>query len=218
MARRVKPRRTYSTALRRRQAELTRERVVSAARQALVRGVYSKVTIEEIAREAGVAYQTVYALFRTKLGLADAVIAADWPHISAAIAAFDAGTRSADAARWLDGLAAMSRQIYEPCADLMRFLRESGDADLLMRYHEVEKGRFARLAPLRKLLEKTDKLKPAVTAAEAVDMVWALTSPDHYIELVFERGWSAERYQSWLTRTLHDLVLRAARGKGRATA
>jgi len=88
----------------------------------------------------------------------------------------------------------------------MRFLRESGDAQLLERYHEVERGRYARLAPLKKLLDTSARLRRGLTAAEAVDVVWAVTGPDHYIELVFERGWSADRYQSWLARTLHDLV------------
>ena len=211
MAPRVKPRRTYSTALRREQADLTRRRVVDAARRALVNGVYSKVTIEEIAREAGVAYQTVYALFKTKLGLADAVIAADWPHISGALQAFDVSAASRDVRGWFTGLAAMSRRIYEPCADLMRFLRESGDPMLLTRYREVERGRYARLAPLRKLLESEPRLKSGLTAAEAVDFVWVTTGPEHYIELVFERGWTADRNQAWLERALGDAVLHPTR-------
>jgi len=211
VAPRVKPQRTYSTALRREQADLTRRRVVDAARRALVNGVYSKVTIEEIAREAGVAYQTVYALFKTKLGLADAVIAADWPLIAGALQAFDGSAASRDVRVWFAGLAAMSRRIYEPCADLMRFLRESGDPVLLARYREVERGRYARLAPLRKLLDNEPRLKRGLTAAEAVDLVWVATGPEHYIELVFERGWTADRYQAWLERTLRDVVLRPAR-------
>lgn len=198
----------YTTGLRREQAEQTRQRVVAAARRALVRGVYSKVTIDEIAREAGVAYQTVYAAFGTKLALADAVIAADWPHIAAALEAFDATAATTDAGRWLANLASMSRQIYEPCADLMRFLRESGDPKLLTRYHEVERGRYARLEPLRTLLDKEPPRKRSLSTSEAVDTVWALTGPEHYIELVFERGWTADRYESWLAETLQALVVR----------
>ena len=206
MASPVKGRRAYSTGLRRLQAEQTRQRVVAAARRALVRGVYSKVTIDEIAREAGVAYPTVYAAFGTKLALADAVIAADWPHIAAALAAFDAARENVDAGQWLRNLAAMSRRIYEPCADLMRFLRESGDPELLARYREVERGRYMRLEPLRQMLEKEARPRSELTAAEAVDVVWAVTGPDHYIELVFERGWTADRYESWLARTLVETV------------
>jgi hypothetical protein len=49
------------------------------------------------------------------------------------------------------------------------------------------------------------------SAAEAVDVVWAMTRPDDYIELVFERGWSAAHYESWLARTLHRLCLQGSR-------
>ena len=76
MGREVKEKRAYNAALRREQAQLTRERILDAARRLLVRGTYSSVTMEEIAREAGVAYQTVYAIFRTKLGLAHAMVEA----------------------------------------------------------------------------------------------------------------------------------------------
>lgn len=208
MAGKSRPRRAYRTALRHEHAEQTRQRVVAAARRAVVSGIYSRVTIDEIARQAGVASQTVYASFGSKLGLADAVIAADMPHIAAAMAAFDEATKKADVQSWLKALAAMSRRIYEPCADLMRFLRESGDADLLARYREVEHGRYVRLAPLLDLLGKMDRPKSALGAAQAVDVVWSLTGPDHYIELVFERGWQPDAYESWLARTLNHTVRR----------
>ena len=70
MATRVKRRRTYSTTLRREQAQMTRQRVLDTARQLLVSGSYSRVTMEEIARGAEVAYQTVFSIFGSKLRLA----------------------------------------------------------------------------------------------------------------------------------------------------
>ena len=51
----VKGKRTYSTSLRREQAQMTRQRILEVARRLLVSGSYSRVTMEEIAREAGVA-------------------------------------------------------------------------------------------------------------------------------------------------------------------
>src|SRR3989442_14747591 len=67
MARNVKARRTYNGALRREQAQMTRGRILDAARRLLVNGTYSSVTMEDIASEAGVAYQTVYGIFGSKL-------------------------------------------------------------------------------------------------------------------------------------------------------
>ena len=70
MAPAVKRKRTYNVSLRQEQAQMTRQRILEAARRLLSKGTYSSVTMEEIAKEAGVAYQTVYAVFGSKLKLA----------------------------------------------------------------------------------------------------------------------------------------------------
>ena len=49
----VKARRIYNGALRKEQSQMTRGRVLDAARRLLVSGTYSSVTMEDIAREAG---------------------------------------------------------------------------------------------------------------------------------------------------------------------
>lgn len=214
MAPNVKTARAYNATLRQELAQVTRQRILDAARRLLVEGIYSTVTMHDIAREAGVAYQTLYAVFRSKLLLADAIIAADWPHIARALQLLDNVRDAPDPESWFGTLATMSRRIYEPCADLMRFLRESGDADLLGRYRQVEGGRHAQLEPLRGLLEQSPRLQPGVTAAEAVDLVWSLTGPNQYIELVFERGWTPDRYEAWLSGALRALVLGSEAGAG----
>src|SRR3954452_10466132 len=70
----VKPKRAYNAALRQEQARSTRRRILDAARRLFVTRGYGAVTMDEIAREAGVAYQTVYAVFGTKLGVAQGII------------------------------------------------------------------------------------------------------------------------------------------------
>lgn len=52
---------------------MTRQRILDAARRLLIQGVFSEVTLGEAAQEAGVAHQTLYAIFRTKLRLAEAI-------------------------------------------------------------------------------------------------------------------------------------------------
>jgi AcrR family transcriptional regulator len=207
MAIRVKRRRTYSTTLRREQAQMTRQRIIEAARRLLISGSYSRVTMDEIAREAGVAYQTVFSIFGTKLRLAQAMVEAGWPHIEAALRLVDGARASGDPEVWLRTMATVSRRIFEPCADLDRFMHESGDPDLLTRYREIQRGRYARLAELGPLLEQSGRLRPTLSPAEAVSIVWAMTGPDYYIQYVFERGWSPGRFEAWLGDALVDLVL-----------
>src|SRR6266568_4651952 len=76
MVKSVKTGRAYRGGLRREQAQMTRQRILDAARRLLIKGTYSSVTMEDIAQEAGVAYQTVYAVFGTKLQVAKDVIQA----------------------------------------------------------------------------------------------------------------------------------------------
>ena len=194
---------------------MTRQRIIQAARRLLAEGVYSQVTMEEVAREAGVAYQTLYAVFRTKLRLAEAIVAEGWPHVTLAVQLLEEVRASAEPEEWLATVATMSRKIYEPCVDLERFLRESGDAKLLDRYREVRRRRYERLSMLRGLLEKSARLRPGLTAGDAVDLIWAVSGPENYLELVFERGWSPDRYELWLADALQKLILRPAAGQAR---
>ena len=207
MAAGVKRRRTYSTNLRREQAQMTRQRILEAARRLLMSGSYSRVTMEEIAREAGVAYQTVFSIFGSKLRLAQAMVEAGWPHIEEALRLVEVARASGAPEVWLRTMATVSRRIFEPCADLDRFMRESGDPDLLARYREIQRGRYARLAELGPLLERSGRLRPTLSPAEALSIVWAMTGPDYYIQCVFERGWSPDRFEAWLGDALVDLVL-----------
>jgi len=210
VAKAVKPKRAYNATLRQELAQVTRQRILDAARRLLAQGIYSEVTLGEIAQEAGVAHQTLYAIFRTKPRLAEAIVAEGWPHIAAAVQLLENVRESPDPELWLATVATMSRRIYEPCIDLERFLRESGDAQLLDRYRQARHRRYERLNLLRGLLEKSPRLRPGLTADEAVDVIWSVSGPENYIEFVFERGWSSDRYESWLADALQMLILRQA--------
>jgi AcrR family transcriptional regulator len=211
MATKVKPRRTYNVSLRQEQAQATRQRVLAAARRLLVRGAYSQVTIEEIAREAGVAHQTVYAIFGTKLGLAQAMIDAGWPHIDQALKLVHGARASTDPEAWIRTMAALHRRIFEPCADLARFVRESGEPDLLARARQHERGRYERVWELAPILESCGRLRPNISADEAIAVAWTMFGPDYYAQLVLDRGWTPDRYEEWVSQALIDLILTPAR-------
>jgi hypothetical protein len=85
---------------------------------------------------------------------------------------------------------------------------------LLGRYREIERGRHGRLRELRELLDESPRLRPQLTAADAIDVVWSLSGPDQYIQLVFERRWSPARYEAWLGEALRALIVRPTRLRG----
>jgi AcrR family transcriptional regulator len=209
MIKTVKARRTYNGALRREQAEMTRGRILDAARRLLKSGTYSSVTMEDIAREAGVAYQTVYGVFGTKLRLAQGLIDSGFPHVADALKLFDQLGPSYDPELGLRMNAHVSRLIYELCADLLRFMRESGDPDLLARYREREEQRLMGMirygVPAQ--LDRSGRLRSGISPSEAVAVIWALSGPDQYTQLVFERGWTPARYEEWLGDALINTLL-----------
>jgi hypothetical protein len=50
-------------------------------------------------------------------------------------------------------------------------------------------------------LARAGALRPKLRRRDAADIIHALMSPEVYRLLVSDRGWSAERYQQWLTAT-----------------
>jgi hypothetical protein len=50
-----------------------------------------------------------------------------------------------------------------------------------------------------------DRLR--LTLEESIDTVWTVGSSEVFLLLRTRRGWDADRYVRWLTRTLTDLLL-----------
>jgi AcrR family transcriptional regulator len=211
MATVVKRKRTYNTALRQEQAQMTRARILDAARRLLTTGTYSSVTMEEIAKDAGVSSQTVYAVFGNKLRLAQEIIQVGF-HFEG-LEELDARVlETSDPEVLLRGSAQISRLIYETCADLLRFLRESGDPKLLARFHANQDLRLTRETFLPAALEKSGRLHAGLPPAEVLAVIWAMTASDLYSMLVFERGWTPARYEDWLGMALIGLLLKPREG------
>ena len=210
MAESVKTLRRYNSTLRDLQAGWTRTSILDAARRLLAVGTYSTVTMADIAKEAGVAYQTVYGIFGTKVRLAEALIATGFSHIPEAMKLFDNVFASTDPEDWFRVAAHATRLILEPCSDLVRFIRGSGDPGLLAGYAERERTRYSAIVEsgLTNRLKRSGRLRGNLTPSEAVAVIWAMTGADLYNQLVFERGWSPDRYEAWLADALMDTVLR----------
>jgi AcrR family transcriptional regulator len=206
----VKTTRNYNATFRRQQAQATRSRILEASRRLIARGTYSTLTMAGIAAEAGVAYQTVYSIFGTKVRVAEALVEAGFSHIPDALRLFDAMFDSPEPEQWFRTASHASRLILEPCADLARFIRESGDPGLLSGYQEREDARYVAIAKsgLIQRLVKSDRLSPLLSPSEAVAVIWAMSGADLYNQLVFGQKWAPARYEEWLADALMKAVLR----------
>lgn len=203
----VKSKRTYRMTLREEQAGLTRGRILETARRLLISGGYTQVTMQDLAKEAGVAYQTLYAHFRNKNLLAVELCASEFPHVGQTVALLTEARDRADPEAWLLTLGPFARRMYEPCARVLRFMRVSGDPELMGRYEEIEEGRLRLLRELGPQLEQTGRLRKGLSGAEAVDLAWFIAGPETYERMVLERGWSPDRFEGWLGPALVDLLL-----------
>ena len=61
------------------------------------------------------------------------------------------------------------------------------------------------------LAAKRDGLRPGMTVERAADVIFTLASPEVYLLLTAERGWSPEQWQDWVTAAIAQAVLRQAR-------
>jgi AcrR family transcriptional regulator len=199
--------RTYSTGLRQEQAQITKRRILDAASRLFVETGYSSVTVEDIAREAGVAYQTVYAAFGTKLAVARAII---WSSFQTeGIDQLMAEAReSGDLEVALRIGVRITRRLNERFAAIVRFMRESGDPDLLAEYHKIESLRFEQIRDVvSPVLKATGRLRGGISPADAVSSIWAMSGTDLYNQLVSGRRWTPSRYEEWLKNALVHMLM-----------
>lgn len=198
-------RRVYRSQLRDEKARQTRQRILEVARHSFVATGYAATTVAQIALEAGVAIDTVYAtigpkpvLFRLLLetslsGTDEAVPAVQREYVQRVKAA-------ASAREKLELYAEAVRHIGERLAPLHLVLRDAAaHAPELARIHDEIADRRARnMRLLARDLADTGELRSGLDIDEVADVIWTMNSPELYTLLVAERGWSAQRFQEWL--------------------
>lgn len=217
--------------LRAARAQDTRERIVEAARGLFLDNGYHATTLPQIAARAGVAIQTVYAVYGSKAGIL-AVLADSATHQPDALAAYERAIKEESPTVRLDLFAAAIRERWERSYDCALILKEAERTE--KRAHdEVEPEEPTAVPGLpraRRLGEKMraghqsqshqiahslrDALAPGLSVERAAALIDALTLPELYGVLVGRPGElldtgvrSPTEYQSWLARTLRQQLL-----------
>jgi len=201
-------RRPYNSPTREAQAGATRRAILEAARSVFAESGYAVATIEAVASAARVSVPTVYAVFGSKPGLLSALVA-------------DAGSdprirRLATRAmaereprRRLAAVAKVVRTIMQEEAILLKVLRDAGtgrpELDAARRQAHLQQ-REALTRALR-LLTETKSLRAGIAFEDAVATLCDLASPESYALLVDEFGWSAARWERWLSDTAVRLFI-----------
>ena len=200
--------RQYVSELRNQAADVTKSRVLNAAKSLFVRHGIDGVTIAQIAGKAGVATSTIYALYKSKDGILRGLMTA---------ALF--GSRFQEAQAQLEGVtdpvrlvmlsAHVARAIYEGESAELRLMRGASAFSPALRKleQEFEKIRFEMQEERIRLLFAQSRQRSGLELDDARRILWMYTSRDVYRMMVHEGGWTPDRYQQWLSDTLvHALV------------
>jgi AcrR family transcriptional regulator len=204
-------RRSYNSEARAQSALETRRRILDAAAVLFSRRGIDRVTIDEVGKKAKVAASTVYAIFKSKDGILRGLMERSL-----------FGPRFQEAQKLLVGVtdpvslieltSHVSRAIYESeSSDLGLLRRASAFSPALRKMEEeFERIRYEKQSARLELLFTSGKGRAGLSLEEARRILWMYTSRDVYRMLVHEGGWSAERYQQWLSRTLLEALVATA--------
>ncbi|MGH2603789.1 MAG: TetR/AcrR family transcriptional regulator [Dehalococcoidia bacterium] len=186
---------------RQQQAQMTKDRIVEAARRLMAERGWTPSTIDAIAEEAGVATATVYAAFGNKRALLDAMRHAmrrdsKIPELMAEAA----NERSVK--RRLELWAQLIRQQMETSYDVIAIHRDAARSDpaAAEAYRVVLDSRAQTFT--RFIHDLRTDLAAGIDERTATDLLWAFSNEEIWRELTAERGWSPDRYEQWLARTL----------------
>jgi len=216
MDRDVKSRRPYQGTGRQARTRRTRAAVVEAARSLFVERGYAATTIEAISERSDTPQPTVYRLFSSKAGILkalldvsvggddEAVAMADRPQVRALVS-------DGDPKNQLAGFAALLREVMGRVGPVHRILADAARSDeaAASLLAEIARQRHEGQRRIARSVAHSGELRSGLRERDASDIIHALASPEVYGLLVFDRGWSGERYEKWLSSILIDQLLSA---------
>jgi AcrR family transcriptional regulator len=182
---------------------------VEAARELFVSNGWPATGMREIAAAAGVAVETVYSHFSSKRGVlravADAAVVGDDAPVALAerpeFVAMGEGRRPeriGAAAKLVTGVQVRTSAV----AALLRQAAPDDQEIAAMLHSTRERQRLDVATALQLVLGRSPSRSER-------DGLGAIVSPEVYLLLVEESGWTPEQYEAWIRSTLDALVPRS---------
>jgi len=201
--------RKYEQRLRADAAAETRRRILDAVYQWLREAPSEPVSIDRIARTARVARPTVYLVFGSRAGLFEAV-GADLLERGGFASLLQAAAHP-DAREALRGGIRGVVEVYAAHRDVLRVLSSMALLDAAAvggAIQRMEQGRAGGMARLAQRLADQEALRADVTAGQAADLLWLLTSFDSFDLLYTGRDLPAEKTAATLITTAERSLCR----------
>jgi AcrR family transcriptional regulator len=204
----------YHSPRRAEQALATRRAVLEAARDLFVRKGYLATTVADIAREARVAVDTVYATVGRKPALLREVLETAISGTDQAVPAeqrdYVARVRAADtAAGKIEAYVGGLVEIQPRLAPVYLALRDAAatDHDSAALWREISGRRAANMRLFAADLRSTGELRPDLSDDDVADLVWSMNGPEYWALLVGDRGWTPQRFGDVLVDAWRRLLL-----------
>jgi AcrR family transcriptional regulator len=184
----------------------TKQQIADAARRLFAVHGYVATTITAIAEAADIPAPTIYSAFGTKAKILQAIA---WG--AAATLDIDSSHEDAlaepDPRRGLRLAARIQRRQFEVMYDVIAIYQEAArtDPDIARDARMITENR--ERAFRRHVEAVAAHLASGVSVADGVDVYVTLVLPEIYRTLVLERGWTADRYETWLADSLVDQLL-----------
>ena len=212
MAKQKSPKREYDSSRRQAQAQETRRHILEAARKLFMERGYAGATAEAIAAEAGVSAQTIYAIFKNKkkilvslmnvsptTGVEDHTPMVERANVQAV-------SEEHDQHRQLQMFAEVVAKNLNQVAVISEIMTEAAkvepDFDRILQ--KLNKQRLEHMAFAVQQIAANGPFRENADGDYARETVWTLTSPEVFLLLTRDRGWSKERYAAWLA----DMLIR----------
>jgi AcrR family transcriptional regulator len=196
--------RTKNRAARAEKARATRRRIIAAATELFVRDGYLQTTMGDIAQLAGVAVQTLYLSFGSKVAMLaaalDVAIAGDDEPGPVLERPWFARLRAEpDPAAALDILADSAAEIINRVYPLHAAMSNaSADPEVAEVRDRDKRQRFASHLPAIQDLASRPGFNQQLPVERATEIFYTLMSEETYGLLVAEHGWSVPEWSGWV--------------------
>lgn len=201
--------RKYEQRLRAKSAEQTRRDVLTALEQCLREAPGASVSVEDVARRAGVSRSTVYLVFGSRAGLFDGLVDDLWersglPRLTESVAHADAREHLRSGIRTGVELFAAMRDVAAVLFAMSALDPDSVGGSIVRK----EENRWGGMRHLAARLSEQEVLRPDVTVDQAAAILWVLTSFDSFDALYTRRELSADEVARVLITTAERALCR----------
>lgn len=191
----------------------TAEAILDAAVQLFSEST-GEVTLEDVARRAGVSRQSVYLHFGSRTGLLVAMVQHmdAGQDLSGLLARVDGAPDAASALDALVDVHASYHPVAYPVARVLMIGRHQDDA-IGAAWNDRMRARRVLYRGVVERLEREGALSAEWSIEAATDVLMAQTSWQLWEQLVVDLGWSKRRYRQTLAGVLRRTLLAGGQGE-----